>query len=180
MRRVLFASLLGAVLGSIPGTAQDVCVHCFHFTEFKIEITGDALTIARSYLNTNPTGRARLWCADFINLVERRLGRSGTESRLAFSFLKYGRRLPGPQIGAIAVMRRRGGGHVGYVTGITPRGNPVIISGDYGRTVKEAEISSRTVAAYILPEGKTVVVRGTRPSRKRHPHPRRRRTRRHA
>jgi len=33
-------------------------------------------------------------------------------------------------VGAIAVMGRRGGGHVGVVTGVDPNGNPIVLSGN--------------------------------------------------
>ena len=36
----------------------------------------------------------------------------------------------GPQVGAIAVMGRRGGGHVGIISGIDANGNPIMVSGN--------------------------------------------------
>jgi hypothetical protein len=39
---------------------------------------------------------------------------------------KAGRRLSGPEIGAIAVMSRRGGGPVGIVSGFARDGNPIL------------------------------------------------------
>ena len=77
---------------------------------------------ARRYLGGNPTGRGSLWCARFMNLVLERSGYHGTGSDLARSFASYGQRVSGPQVGAIAVMGRRGGGHVGIVTGIDASG----------------------------------------------------------
>ena len=44
---------------------------------------------------------------------------------LASGYAHYGHRVSGPQIGAIAIMGRRGGGHVGVVSGIDANGNPV-------------------------------------------------------
>ena len=63
---------------------------------------------ARRYLGGNPTGRGRLWCARFMNLVLERTGHRGTGSDMARSFASYGQRVSGPQVGAIAVMARRG------------------------------------------------------------------------
>ena len=79
---------------------------------------------ARRFIGGNPTGMGRLWCARFMNLVLQHSGYRGTGSDAARSFASYGHRVPGPQVGAIAVMARRGGGHVGVVSGIDASGNP--------------------------------------------------------
>lgn len=95
---------------------------------------------------------ARLWCADFLNLVLKRTGRAGTGSRMALSFASYGRRVSGPQVGAIAVMSRgKRGGHVGVVSGIDASGNPVIISGNHNRRVAEATYPRHRILAYVVP-----------------------------
>jgi uncharacterized protein (TIGR02594 family) len=107
---------------------------------------------ARRWLGTNPTGKRSLWCAHFMNFVLERSGHRGSGSGLARSFASYGRRISGPQVGAIAVMTRgRGGGHVGVVTGIDPSGNPVIISGNHNKTVAEAVYPRRRIYAYVMP-----------------------------
>jgi hypothetical protein len=80
---------------------------------------------ARRYIGGNPTGRGSLWCARFMNMVLQHSGYRGTGSDLARSFASYGQRVSGPQIGAIVVMGRRGGGHVGVVSGIDAGGNPI-------------------------------------------------------
>ena len=106
---------------------------------------------ARRYLGGNPTGRGRLWCARFMNLVLQRSGYHGTGSDMASSFARYGQRVSGPQVGAIAVMGRRGGGHVGIITGIDASGNPIMISGNNGNRVREAPISRGRIYAYVMP-----------------------------
>jgi len=108
---------------------------------------------ARRYIgNGNPTGRASLWCARFMNMVLERSGHKGTGSDMARSFASYGQRISGPQVGAIAVMSRgRRGGHVGVVSGIDPKGNPIVISGNYGRRVAEATYSRGRIYAYVMP-----------------------------
>ena len=108
---------------------------------------------ARRYLGGNPTGRGRLWCARFMNMVLERTGLHGTGSDLARSFASYGQRVSGPQIGAIAVMGRRGGGHVGVVSGIDAGGNPIVVSGNNGNRVREAPISRGRIYAYVMPTG---------------------------
>ena len=106
---------------------------------------------ARRYLGGNPTSRRSLWCARFMNMVLERTGHHGTGSDLARSFASYGQRVSGPQVGAIAVMGRRGGGHVGVVSGVDAQGNPIIVSGNNGNRVREAPVSRGRIYAYVLP-----------------------------
>jgi uncharacterized protein (TIGR02594 family) len=107
---------------------------------------------ARRYLGGNPTSRASLWCARFMNMVLQHSGYRGTGSDMASSFAKYGQRVSGPQVGAIAVMSRgRGGGHVGIITGIDKSGNPIMISGNNGNRVREAPVSRGRIYAYVMP-----------------------------
>jgi len=107
---------------------------------------------ARRYIGGNPTSRATLWCARFMNMVLQRSGYRGTGSDLARSFASYGQRVSGPQVGAIAVMGRRGGGgHVGIVSGIDAGGNPILVSGNNRNRVVEAPISRGRIYAYVIP-----------------------------
>lgn len=112
----------------------------------------DIVSEARRYIGGNPTGRASLWCARFMNMVLQRSGHKGTGSDMARSFANYGQRISGPQVGAIAVMSRgRRGGHVGIVSGIDTNGNPIVISGNHGHRVAEATYSRGRIYAYVLP-----------------------------
>ena len=107
---------------------------------------------ARRYIGGNPTGRGSLWCARFMNMVLQHQGYRGTGSDMARSFASYGQRVSGPQIGAIAVMGRRGGGgHVGIVSGIDAQGNPILVSGNNGNRVREAPVSRGRIYAYVMP-----------------------------
>ncbi len=105
---------------------------------------------ARKYLGTNPTGRGSLWCGAFMDLVLKRTGHAGG-GNLARAYASYGSRVSGPRVGAIAVMRRGGGGHVGVVSGIDPNGNPIIVSGNHNRTVAEAVYPRSRITAYVMP-----------------------------
>ena len=113
--------------------------------------SSDVVAEARRYIGGNPTGRGSLWCARFMNMVLERSGHRGTGSDMASSFASYGQRVSGPQIGAIAVMGRRGGGHVGVVSGIDASGNPIVVSGNNGNRVREAPISRGRIYAYVMP-----------------------------
>jgi uncharacterized protein (TIGR02594 family) len=105
---------------------------------------------ARRYLGTNPTGRKSLWCGAFMDMVLRETGHKGG-GNLALGYLHYGTRVSGPEVGAIAVMSRRGGGHVGVVSGIDANGNPIIVSGNHNHTVAETVYPRSRIAAYVMP-----------------------------
>ena len=116
-------------------------------------MTSNALvTEARKYIGTNPTGRGSLWCGAFMDLILKRTGHAGG-GNLAKAYANYGARVSGPQIGAIAVMGRRGGGHVGVVSGVDPNGNPIVVSGNHNRTVAESVYPAGRISAYVLPGG---------------------------
>ena len=107
---------------------------------------------ARRHLGGNPTGRGSLWCARFMNMVLQQTGHRGTGSDMASSFASYGQRVSGPQVGAIAVMTRgRRGGHVGIITGVDAKGNPIMISGNNGNRVREAPVARGRIYAYVMP-----------------------------
>jgi uncharacterized protein (TIGR02594 family) len=107
---------------------------------------------ARKYIGTNPTGRGNLWCGAFMDLVLKRTGHAGG-GNLASAYAHYGNRVSGPHVGAIAVMGRRGGGHVGVVTGVDPNGNPIILSGNHNHTVAESVYPRGRISAYVMPGG---------------------------
>lgn len=95
-------------------------------------------------------GRSNLWCARFMNHILQRSGYRGTGSDMASSFARNPS--VGMQVGAIAVMHRgRRGGHVGVVSGIAADGNPIIISGNHGGRVREAEYPRGRIYAFVAP-----------------------------
>jgi uncharacterized protein (TIGR02594 family) len=121
----------------------------------RVGHTGDAfggftsnslVSEARRYLGTNPTGRGRQWCGAFMDLVLKKTGHAGG-GNLAIAYARYGRRISGPQVGAIAVMRH----HVGVVSGVDANGNPIIVSGNHNRTVAESVYPRSRIAAYVMP-----------------------------
>jgi len=111
---------------------------------------GPLVAEARRYLGTNPTGRNNLWCGAFMDMVLKRTGHKGG-GNLALGYAKYGRQISGPQVGAIAVISRRGGGHVGVVTGVDPNGNPIVVSGNHNDTVAEAVYPRSRIITYVMP-----------------------------
>lgn len=96
---------------------------------------------------------ASLWCADFMNMVLRRSGIEATGSRAARSYLKYGKKIDEPRVGAIAVFTRgKNGGHIGIVRGTDGAGNPIIVSGNHNNKVAEAVYPKSRVLAYVVPQ----------------------------
>lgn len=114
--------------------------------------TNSLVTEARKYIGTNPTGRSSLWCGAFMDMVLRRTGHKGG-GNLALGYSHYGHRVSGPQVGAIAVMGRHGGGHVGVISGIDANGNPIIVSGNHNHTVAESVYPRSRISAYVMPGG---------------------------
>ena len=103
---------------------------------------------ARKYIGTNPTGRGSQWCGAFMDLVLKKTGHRGG-GNLAAAYARYGTRVSGPQVGAIAVM----GHHVGVVSGVDPNGNPIIVSGHHNHTVAESVYPRGRIIAYVAPGG---------------------------
>jgi len=135
--RIIFAiSCISMLAASVPASSEPSAL----------------VSEARKYMGTNPTDRKRLWCATFMNMVLAKAGYDGTHSDAAKSFAYYGRRISEPRVGAIAVLSRgRRGGHVGVVSGVDSRGNPIIISGNHNKRVGEAVYSRARVIAYVMP-----------------------------
>jgi uncharacterized protein (TIGR02594 family) len=140
--------LAGVQASVMPGAAQGAATMSM---SGGLSGGSDLVSEARRYLGGNPTGRGSLWCARFMNFVLEHTGHRGTGSDMASSFANYGHRISGPQVGAIAVMSRRGGGHVGVITGMDASGNPIMISGNNGNRVREASVSRGRIYAYVLP-----------------------------
>jgi uncharacterized protein (TIGR02594 family) len=110
--------------------------------------TKDLVERASKYLGFGPNqlGLPRnLWCADFINMLV------GGNSRAAASYLNRGTNAKYGCVNCVAVLTRRGGNHVGVVSGYDDDGNPIIISGNHNGVVgigvyrRERVIGYRTI-----------------------------------
>lgn len=100
----------------------------------------------RSIGSGRPAGCPRLWCGCWARL---QAGVNDTRYNLALAWLSF-QHVP-KQVGAWAVMRRRGGGHVGRVVAMDASGNPVIESGNHGGRVGTATYPRSRIVAYVLP-----------------------------
>jgi uncharacterized protein (TIGR02594 family) len=97
------------------------------------------------------TGLAGPWCADAVSFWLRRTGHRPLASRMVAAALNYGPRLPGPKVGALAVIRTRRGaaGHVGLVEAVEPDGSIRLISGNWGHRVAQAIVPRNAVMAFV-------------------------------
>jgi uncharacterized protein (TIGR02594 family) len=119
------------------------------------ESSSEVVTEAKRWIGTNPTGWDRVWCARFMNFVLKRTGHAQTGSDAASSFASYGRRVWGPQVGAIAVMSRgKNGGHVGVISGFDRSGNPIVISGNHNRCAGNSRGNGRCVGVAVYPRNR--------------------------
>lgn len=89
--------------------------------------------------------RTTLWCSAFLRKIT---GAQDVDDR-ALSWERHQR--IAPQVGAIVTMGRRGGGHVGVVSGFTAKGDPIVISGNHGGRVREAVYSRSRIRAWVSP-----------------------------
>ena len=108
----------------------------------------DLVQRASKYLGFGPNqlGLPRnLWCADFINMLV------GGHSRAAASYLGRGTYAKYGCVNCVAILKRRGGNHVGVVSGYDGDGDPIIISGNHNGVVgigvyrREKVIGYRTI-----------------------------------
>src|SRR6476646_6167869 len=103
-------------------------------------------------VGTNPTGGKRQWCAKSVNLWLQRSGKKGCGGNTAISCLSAGRKLEGPTIGALAVMKH----HVGIVKEVHS-GPVTLVSGNHSgrsgaRSVGIGKYARGRVVAYVWPE----------------------------
>jgi uncharacterized protein (TIGR02594 family) len=140
MPRSFFASAVALVLILATGSAM-------------ARISGpffDLVELARAQIGNGAIyGRQKLWCARFVNWLLEHAGYRSIGSDAAKSFLHFPH--TSARVGAIAVLWRKGGGHVGIVSGFDHAGNPVLISGNHGHRVNEATYPRSRVLAYVVP-----------------------------
>lgn len=103
-------------------------------------------------IGTNPTGWKRLWCAKSLNMWLEQSGKRGCGGNTAVSCLNAGRKLSGPQVGAIAVMKH----HVGIVKEVHGAHVTLVSGNNSGRSgarkVGVSKYAKGRVMAYVWPE----------------------------
>jgi uncharacterized protein (TIGR02594 family) len=97
------------------------------------------------------------WCSAFVNFVMQKAGFLPAESLAARDWLKWqwGRKISGPALGAIVVLKREGGegweGHVGFVAG-WDKTRVQVLGGNQGDKVCELWFSQAEVLGYMWPQ----------------------------
>lgn len=95
------------------------------------------------------------WCAAFVGGVLEECGIASSRSAAARSYLKWGRKLSKPAVGAVAVFWRGSptgwSGHVGFVAGRDASGNLMILGGNQGDMVSVKPFSGARVLGFYWP-----------------------------
>jgi uncharacterized protein (TIGR02594 family) len=103
-------------------------------------------------------GKARTdevaWCSSFANWAMEKAGIQGPDSARALDWLKWGQSIPGPALGAVAVIdwHNGGKGHVGFVVGRS--GDRVVLAGgNQGDAVQFRTYKLSQIASFRVPGG---------------------------
>lgn len=95
------------------------------------------------------------WCASFVGWVLTKAGHAGTRSRLARSYLSWGRSTP-PRFGAVVVLSRGSSstqGHVGFLVASSDDHSTIyVLGGNQGDRVSVAPFAASSVLGYRWPE----------------------------
>jgi uncharacterized protein (TIGR02594 family) len=97
------------------------------------------------------------WCGSFMGFVMMKAGFKLPEHPYrALDWLNWGQETPAniPSYGAVAVKKRKGGGHVTLVVGISVDGNHVFcLGGNQNDAVTIAKYATTSFVSYRMPEG---------------------------
>lgn len=97
------------------------------------------------------------WCAAFVGSVLEECGIKSTRKANARSYQYYGNPITKPEYGCIVVLWRESKtsakGHVGFLLGVTPQGDPVVLGGNQGDCVSSKVFPKHRVLCYRLPKG---------------------------
>ena len=94
-----------------------------------------------------PVDCPRAWCGCWLS--KQIFGENHRNLWVAKNWLKFPRTTP--RVGSIAVMSRRGGGHVGVVVDFDEEGNPILKSGNHNQRVATAVYPKSRIIAYVSP-----------------------------
>ena len=91
------------------------------------------------------------WCAAFVCWCLENEGITATRSAWALSFKNWGTELKFPERYCIAIFKRNGGGHVGFVVGITDDNCLLILGGNQHNEVNITKFSMADAISYRRP-----------------------------
>lgn len=104
------------------------------------------------YLNAWWNDDETPWCGVILGYAFKQNGYKIPKLYMrAKAWLNWGIEIQQPVLGCVAVLERKGGGHVFLVIGITPSGNPIGVGGNQGNNVTVAEFSKNRVLGYRIP-----------------------------
>lgn len=104
------------------------------------------------------------WCGGFCAWALQRAGQSfPSKYASALAWLEWGTPC-GPELGAVAVLKRKGGGHVGFVDAVSPSGQHVrLVGGNQNDKVSAEWFPFDRIEGYRKPVGSTLVAAATLP-----------------
>ena len=93
------------------------------------------------------------WCSAFVCWVMEQAGYRSTRSAAALSWLRWGKVLPGPQVGAIVVFRRGNAwqGHAGFIYNHSDDELIAVLGGNQSNRVNVTPYKRSKVAGYRWP-----------------------------
>ena len=91
------------------------------------------------------------WCAAFVGMCLENVGIVSTRFESAKSYLTWGQKLDGPVPGCIVVFTRDGGGHVGFLEGLTIDGRLLVLGGNQGNQINIRAFPEDRVSGYRWP-----------------------------
>ena len=94
------------------------------------------------------------WCGAFAALCMKKAGVTLPKRySSALGWLEWGSPLHTPTEGAVAVFKRAGGGHVGFVVGQDQYGRLLVLGGNQNDSVSVAPFDSGRIVGYRWPPG---------------------------
>lgn len=91
------------------------------------------------------------WCAAFVGFCLENVGIVSSRFESARSYLTWGQRLDKPVHGCVVVFTREGGGHVGFLVGVTRDGRLLVLGGNQGNEVSIRSFPRARVTGYRWP-----------------------------
>lgn len=93
------------------------------------------------------------WCSSFVNWVMARTQMERTNSAAAKSWADWGYALEKPIYGALVVLSRSGGNHVGFFVDEDKKGNWILLGGNQGNAVNQSSYPKSRVLSVRWPHG---------------------------
>lgn len=91
------------------------------------------------------------WCAAFVGHCLERVGIVSSRFESARSYMQWGQALHRPALGCVVVLARNGGGHVGFLTGVSMDGDLLILGGNQGNEVNIRKFPRARLLGYRWP-----------------------------